>query len=81
MQDTQDVIQVGDLCHTGEYHVYEVVDIQVDPSGDSSRDVLTVLPIAPCQFGEQEGEAVQYYRSSLYVGDPTDIDRRGGAPC
>jgi hypothetical protein len=67
MADYQRPYHSGDLVHTGDRFVYEVVE-------DAGTDQIEVTPAYGhnTQCGEQQGENYIYLATSLYPGDGTD---------
>lgn len=60
---TQTQLKVGDLCHTGDYYVYEVVKVE--------KLITTVTPAFgyPLQWGDEEGKEYGYRHDLLHPGD------------
>lgn len=58
--------QSGDLVHTGDYFVYEIVQ----DNGDNV--VVTPAYGYPTQWGDKEDEHYGYRKDLLYPGDGTN---------
>ena len=60
---TQITYQAGDLVHTGDYYVYQVIK--------DKGNTVEVIPAwgYPLQWGEQEGMIYEYKKVNLHPGE------------
>ena len=63
---SQQTYNPGDLVHTGDYYVYQVVR--------DGGNTVTVTPAYgyPLQWGDREGAEYGYQKTLLYPGDQRD---------